>query len=107
MSFHTQDGKMEIATCGRCDFQLTVMDGNGEVTIRIRDQYIYAKGGYLRIICRGCGTTNILIDNDYEIEHADESKKLRQSSGTIQAKIRKWQERPWFDRKKQQQNKGA
>lgn len=102
MSFKTLDGRMEIVICGRCEFQLMMMDGGGEVTIRIRDQYIYAKGGYLRVICRGCGTPNVLIDSDYEVECPEDVKQLRQLPGTIQASVRQW-----YGRKKETQNKGV
>lgn len=102
----TENGKLFIATCGRCDFQLAVIDGL-EVKIRVREQYLYFRGGMLRIICRGCGSSNVWIDKDFEIDHGEEAKAIRETAGIIFARIHPWRERPWFERQKQQQKKGV
>lgn len=88
-----------VATCGRCDYQLAAIDG-AEIMIRIRDQYLYFRGGALRIICRGCGSSNVLMDKNFEIERSEEAKTIFETPGTVRVKTRLWQNRPWHERQK-------
>lgn len=94
----------QVISCHRCGYQLGVLDC-GEVSIRIKDQYLYFRGGMLRIICRGCGSSNLVVDNKFAAEVPELVAKAK-VQGCNEAKLRPWIERKNFkdNTKKEQEN---
>jgi hypothetical protein len=88
--------EIKVVVCASCEFQLARIRGE-ELTIRIRDQFIYAIGGAVKMICRGCGIANSWISESFKASGGDKVSAFLGQDGQL-ARVRDWQPRPRFDR---------
>lgn len=63
---------------------------DGEVSVRFKTFCIYARGGIVVIICRGCSSPNYRADADYKEKHPDILKKTQNYINMVEAKTDVW-----------------
>lgn len=85
------NGKEEtnnVVCCWRCGYQLAREHGD-EIVLRIKDQYIYIMKGFLKMLCRGCGTMNLVASEQSLIDN----KPAIGRTGARESLKRPWRER--------------
>lgn len=84
--------KLEKALCGRCSYILA-MRGNSEVSVKSGELYFYFYSGMLIVICRGCAASNLILEEEYEIQNAEKVKALLSRANVIRAEYGPWKSR--------------
>jgi len=106
-SNNKNENSFEVISCHRCGYQLGCFEAD-EVSIRIKDQYLYFCGGMLRIVCRGCGSSNLVVQTKFASENSELTAKAKQIPGCREAKYRPWVERSKFqEQPKKEQDKNV
>lgn len=77
--------------CGNCGYGLLISDKN-KVTfsMRYKDLYFWFTGGLLKMICKGCGTPNLVVDDQYELANKEDVDARKKEPGVVLAVLKEW-----------------
>jgi hypothetical protein len=90
---------MRKLNCGRCDYSLAFTDEKQTyVSLRYMELYFKFFGGLIKIICKGCGQENLIIDTVFEEANAD-FVKAEKAKGGVLAIVKPWVSRDEFENK--------
>lgn len=99
---------MKKVCCGSCGYGLMISDEEKSIlSMRYKDLYFWISGGMIEMICKGCGTQNLIVDSEYETLHADLVAAKKTKPGVVSAVMRDWVSRedyvPQYANKKRRQ----
>lgn len=81
--------EMQKLRCGKCGTHMA-NEEDGEVSVRFKTFCVYARGGIVVIICRGCSCPNYYADAEYKQKHPEILQKTRNYINMVEAKTDVW-----------------
>lgn len=82
--------KLKKLCCWKCDLVIGLIEPDlKSVTIKAREFYFYVWGGMIKVICWACGTTNLIVDDKFELENK-EVVSAEETKGHQRAMMKPW-----------------
>ena len=83
---------MKKVVCGKCGYMIALKTEQ-ETSVRVDDVYIYFWGGASILICRGCASANLIVDEEYEHMNSGLIEKLLLRVNHVRASFDVWKSR--------------
>ena len=83
---------MKKVVCGKCGYMIALKTEQ-ETSVRVDDVYIYFFGGAAILICRGCASANLIVEEEFEQKHGEIIEKLLLRVNHVRALFDVWKSR--------------